>query len=93
MRQIIIFFLLLLLAQKSMTQEVLRVQNGALLTVENGASFTISGGLMLEKGSRLINNGKITLSKKGAYWRDSTATPYSYGNGIVVFRITSNGYR
>ena len=89
MRQIIfVFFLLLLLAQNSTAQETVRVQNGALLTVENGANLTISGGLMLEKGSQLTNNGRITLLKSktgGAYWRDSTNNPYSYGNGIVVF--------
>ena len=86
MRQIIYnCLLLLLLAVNATAQEVIRVQNGALLTLENGASLTISGGAMLEKGSQLINNGKITLLKKGAFWRDSTETSYPYGTGIVAF--------
>ncbi|HEY4290018.1 MAG TPA: T9SS type A sorting domain-containing protein [Puia sp.] len=89
MRQtIFIFFLPLLLVKSGMTQEVIRVQNGALLTVETGAGLTISGGLMLEKGSQLINNGRITLLKSktgGAFWRDNTDNPYPYGNGIVAF--------
>jgi hypothetical protein len=85
---IFLFFLLLLLAKNGAAQETIRVQNGALLTVESGAGLSISGGLMLEKGSQLINNGTITLLKNkasGGYWRDSTLTPYSYGNGIVAF--------
>jgi len=86
MRQIIYTCLLsLLLASNSTAQDVVRIQNGALLTVENGANLTISGGTMLEKGSRLINNGRITLLKKGAWWHDSTEAPYSYGTGIVAF--------
>lgn len=89
MRQTIYIFFLLL-AQNSKAQESIRVQNGALLTVENGAALTVSGGLMLEKGSQLINNGRVTLLKKGAYWQDSTATPYSYGNGIVVFNSSGD---
>ncbi|WP_431216124.1 T9SS type A sorting domain-containing protein [Puia sp. P3] len=64
------------------------MQNGAQLTIENGAGLFISGGLMLEKGSRLANNGRIDLSKSktgGAFWHDSTISPYSYGSGIAVF--------
>jgi len=92
MRQNIFIFFLLLLARNGTAQEAVRVQNGALLTVEKDAQLIISGGLMLEKGSQLINNGRITLWKNktsGAYWRDSTVTPYSYGNGVLT--LTSNG--
>ena len=84
---IIIFFLLLRLTMDGLCQDVVRVQKNAVLTIENGAILTISGGVMLEKGSQLINDGRITLLKSrmgSAYWRDSTDSPYSYGNGIVA---------
>lgn len=94
MRQtIFVFFLLLLLAGDGTAQEAIHVQNGAVLTVENGADLTIAGGLMLEKGSRLTNNGRITLLKNktnGGFWRDSTDTPYPYGNGIVSFNSSGD---
>jgi len=93
MRQIIFICpLFLLLAGNAAAQEVVRVQNGALLTVEKDASLTISGGAMLEKGSQLTNNGKITLLKIGAYWRDRTETTYSYGTGIVAFDGNGNQF-
>lgn len=93
MKSIIFLFLLVLLLKNGTAQEVVRVQHGAQLTVENGARLTISGGLMLEKGSQLINNGRITLSKSktGApWWRDSTDNPYPYGNGIVAFNSSGD---
>ncbi|MBS1603824.1 MAG: T9SS type A sorting domain-containing protein [Bacteroidetes bacterium] len=93
MRQIIIT-LFLLAAMDSMAQEVVRVQKGAKFTVENGALLTIAGGMALEKGSGLTNNGKITLLRNAvggqADWIDSSDMSYSYGSGVVVFNSSGD---
>lgn len=73
-------------------QEVMKVQNGALITVQNGAEMMVQGGLNLENGSTLVNNGTITLRQNGASgaanWTDNSLTPYNYGTGKVVFNGT-----
>src|ERR1700721_2818602 len=70
-------------------QEVLRVQNGAILTIQTGATLTLTGGITLSNGSQLVNNGTITLKQNGASgaadWNDNTAAAYSYGTGTTVF--------
>ncbi|MEO5564108.1 MAG: T9SS type A sorting domain-containing protein [Chitinophagaceae bacterium] len=70
------------------SQEVLHVQNNAVLTIQTGASITISGGIALDNGSRLTNNGIVTLTKntKGGSsdWIDNGATAYEYGPGKLV---------
>lgn len=71
------------------TQEVLRVQNGAVVTVQAGTQVTILGGVNLVNGSTLTNNGTITVKGNGASgtgdWTDNTLTPYSYGGGTFIF--------
>lgn len=69
-------------------QEVMRVQNNAVLSIQTGASITISGGITLDNGSKLTNNGIVTLIKntKGGSsdWIDNSATAYDYGTGKLV---------
>jgi hypothetical protein len=64
------------------TQEVIRVQNGAILTVGSGAVLTLNGGITLDNGGQLSNSG--TISAAGD-WTDNNVTTYGYGNGMVVF--------
>src|ERR1700722_1873737 len=70
-------------------QEVIRVQNGAILTVGSGAVLTVSGGITLDNGSRLNHSGTITVRSYGVSgtgdWMDNTVTPYTYGTGTTVF--------
>jgi hypothetical protein len=70
-------------------QEVLRVQNGAILTVGSGAVLTLNGGITLDNGSKLIHNGTITVKSYGTSgtgdWVDNGVTPYGYGSGVTVF--------
>lgn len=74
-------------------QEVIRVQNGAILTVENGAVLTLNGGITLDNGSRLNHSGTITVNSYGVSgtgdWTDNTVTPYAYGSGTTVFDGTA----
>jgi hypothetical protein len=71
------------------TQEVLRVQNGAIVTVGSGAVVTLNGGITLDNGSKLNHNGTITIKSYGASgtgdWTDNSVTAYGYGNGVTVF--------
>ena len=72
-----------------MTQEAIRVQNGAILTVGSGAVLTVNGGITLDNGSRLNHSGTITVKSYGVSgtgdWMDNTVSPYAYGSGTTVF--------
>lgn len=73
-------------------QEILRVQNGAVLTVQTGAQVTVLGGVNLVNGSTLTNNGIITVKGNGASgsgdWSDNSSSPYSHGSGSIIFNRT-----
>lgn len=73
-------------------QDVMKVQNGAILTVQNGAEMVIQGGLSFDNGSTLVNNGVIRLKENGASgaanWTDNTVTAYNYGAGKLVLNGT-----
>jgi len=72
-------------------QEVLRVQNGAVVTVQPGAQVTVLGGVTLTNGSTLTNNGTITVKGNTTSgtgdWTDNTAGGYQ-GTGTLVFNHT-----
>ncbi len=90
------FILLVLLAPAAAlrAQEVLRVQNGAQLTVSSGATRNLAGGITLANGSKLTNNGTITLRQNGssgaADWTDNTVAAYSYGVGTFLFNSSAS---
>jgi Secretion system C-terminal sorting domain len=65
------------------SQEVFQVQSGASVQVEKGAAITIYGGILLESGSMLVNNGTIQLNKGN--WTDHSLKPYYYGTGKTIF--------
>jgi hypothetical protein len=65
------------------SQEVLQIQNGASVHVEKGAAITLDGGIRLDDGSMLVNNGTIQLNKGN--WTDHTLKPYYYGSGKTIF--------
>ncbi len=70
-------------------QDVMKVQNGAVITVQNGADMVLLGGISLDNGSILNNNGTIWLKQNGvsgaADWKDNTVAGYNHGTGTVVF--------
>jgi len=74
-------------------QDVMKVQNGAVLTIQNGADIVLLGGISLDNGSTLTNNGTIRLKPNGvsgaANWTDITTTGYNYGTGKVIFNSSS----
>jgi len=88
-KKTLLFLIAVLLSANLQAQEVLRVQNGAVMSIQNGTSLTITGGMMLEKGSTVANSGKISLLRNSvageADWVDSTEDPYEYGSGTVAF--------
>jgi hypothetical protein len=92
MKRILLPLSLLAVSLLSNAQEVLHVQNGAVITVQNGAQFTVLGGVSLANGSTLTNNGTITVKGNGAAgsgdWADASSTPYNHGTGTIVFNRT-----
>ena len=71
------------------SQEILKVQSGASITLEAGAEITVLGGITLDDGSSLTNNGIITIKQNGASgaadFFDNSIAAYSYGSGKFVF--------
>jgi hypothetical protein len=88
------FLVAVILSADVQAQEVLRIQNGAVMSIQSGTSLTITGGVMLENGSTVANNGKISLLRNSvagnADWIDSTDGPYGYGSGTVVFNSSGD---
>ncbi len=70
-------------------QDVMKVQNGAVITVQSGAELLLQGGMSLDDGSSLVNNGTIRIRQNGASgaanWTDNTVSAYNYGTGTVIF--------
>ena len=64
-------------------QEVMRVQNGAIVTVGSGAVLSLKGGITLDNGSRLNHGGTIAVTGN---WVDNSSAAYGYGNGVTVFQ-------
>ncbi|MBK6829144.1 MAG: hypothetical protein IPG86_20845 [Chitinophagaceae bacterium] len=60
-----ICFLISFLPIGLQAQDVIKVQNGASITVQNGADIVVLGGIALDNGSSLVNNGSITLKQNG----------------------------
>jgi len=92
MKKNIFLLPLLFLGVTAYTQEVLKVQNGASITLEAGAEMTVAGGVTLDNGSTLANNGIFTIKQNGASgtgdFFDNTSTGYNYGTGKFVFNST-----
>lgn len=91
MKKTILITLFSTFAIASGAQEVLRVQNGAVVTVQPGTQVTVLGGVTLATGSTLTNNGTITvkgntISGTGD-WADNTTGGYQ-GTGTLVFNHT-----
>jgi len=78
-----------LLGKICWSQEVLHLTNGSNVTVQNGASLYLKGGLTLDNGSLLINNGTTWLKNNSlanqSDWRDNSFIGALGGNGLVVF--------
>lgn len=74
------------------SQEIMKVQSGAIFTVQSGAQVVVQGGITLDNGSTLSNAGTITIKQNGvsgaADWIDNTVTGYNYGAGKVIFNGT-----
>ena len=72
-----------------MSQEVLRLSNGGIITVQNGAELTLQGGITLDNGSLLINNGTTWLKNNSvanqSFWKDNSFIGALGGSGLVVF--------
>jgi hypothetical protein len=93
-KYIFILIVALIFSSGSFAQEVIRVQNGAVVSIQADATLNIAGGITMENGSTLTNNGTITLVKNTlsglADWIDNSATAYSYGTGTIVLNSSNN---
>jgi hypothetical protein len=69
------------------SQELVRIQNGAMLAVQKNADLTVQGDLILQDGSILVNYGVLNmLNPAGSNdFVDSSTLSYGYGAGALVF--------
>lgn len=70
-------------------QDLFFVQGSGRVFVQSNAQATVEGGVNLQNGSVLSNQGTITIKEIGAAgvtnWIDGTVIPYFHGDGTVVF--------
>jgi Secretion system C-terminal sorting domain len=92
-KYILVSIMVLPVLQNVSAQEVMHIKNSAVVSIQNGALLTIAGGVTLENGSTLINNGTVTLLKNTAGgssdWTDNSTTGYNYGTGMLVLNSNS----
>ena len=74
-------------------QQVVYLQNGGSLTIQNGAELHLLGGITLDNGSSLTNNGNLFLKNNvlsnASNWTDNSILGALTGTGIVIFNSTS----
>ena len=82
----------LLAGLNNSAQEVLRSKNGAVIAIQSGSELTIQGGITLENGSGLLNNGTLRLKNNsianGSDWIDNSISGALSGTGMVIFNST-----
>src|SRR5947207_8483815 len=93
MKKNTVFLFLLLATLNDSAQEVLRSKNGAVIAIQNGSELTIQGGITLENGSGLLNNGTLRLKNNsianGSDWIDNSISGVLSGTGQVIFNSTN----
>jgi hypothetical protein len=89
MKKYLAFVFFLSAAKIGTAQEVLHLQNSAIITIQNGAEVFLKGGITLENGSLLVNNGTTRLLNNvvasQSDWKDNSVIGALGGTGLVVF--------
>src|SRR5580765_7957761 len=84
----------LFIAVTCLAQEVFHVQNGGSVTVQNGVELILQGGIGLENGSSLSNNGTVRLKNNIVAnisdWIDNSVAGALNGTGVVIFNSINN---
>ena len=84
-----LLIILIIFTQPCLSQEVLHLNNGSILTVQAGASMYLQGGITLDNGSLLINNGITSLKNNSlanqSIWKDNSIIGALGGTGLVIF--------
>ena len=89
MKKNTVLLFLLLAGLNNSAQEVLRSKNGAVIAIQSGSELTIQGGITLENGSGLLNNGTLRLKNNsianGSDWIDNSISGALNGTGKIIF--------
>ncbi|HEU5166425.1 MAG TPA: hypothetical protein VFU29_12825 [Chitinophagaceae bacterium] len=84
-----LLIILIIFTQPCLSQEVLHLNNGSIITVQAGASMNLQGGITLDNGSLLINNGITSLKNNSlanqSNWKDNSVIGALGGTGLVIF--------
>ena len=94
MKKYLLFHLAFVLPLFTAAQEILHLQHGASVTIQNGVELTLMGGIGLDNGSSLINNGTLRLKNNSVAnqsdWTDNSGLGALSGTGLVIFNSTHN---
>jgi hypothetical protein len=92
MKKILLLNTFLLLLCFARGQEVIKIQNGGSLMIQSGTDLHLQGGITLENGSSLVNNGNLFLKNNIvsniSNWTDNSVINALTGTGIVIFNST-----
>src|SRR5439155_13956602 len=93
MKKLLILFFFLIIVLGCLAQEVLHLKNGSTVMVQNGVELTLQGGITMDNGSSLINNGTVRVKNNSVAnisdWIDNSAAGALSGNGWVIFNSTN----
>jgi PKD domain-containing protein len=93
MKKILLLNTFLFLLHFAFGQEVIKIQKGGGVTIQSGADLHLEGGITLDDGSSLLNNGTVFLKNNVlsniSNWTDNSVAGALSGTGIVIFNSTS----
>jgi hypothetical protein len=93
MKKILLLNTLLLVLCFGKAQEVIKIQTGGSVTIQSGTDLHLQGGISLDNGSSLLNNGNLFLKNNiisnSSNWTDNSIAGALSGTGIVIFNSTA----
>ncbi|MEO5946401.1 MAG: MopE-related protein [Chitinophagaceae bacterium] len=75
-------------------QQVIHLANGAVFSIKNNTEVSLLGGITLEEGSSVTNNGILRLKNNPvaniSNWIDNSSSGALSGTGMVIFNSSSS---
>lgn len=95
MKKKLVLFIGLSVAIICRAQQVIHLANGTVLSIQNNTEVSLKGGITLEEGSRLVNNGTLRLKNNPlanqSDWLDNSTAGALEGQGTIIFN-SENGH-
>ncbi len=93
MKKKFILFIAFSVAIVCRAQQVIHLANGAVFSIQNNTEVSMLGGITLEEGSSLTNNGMLRLKNNPvaniSNWTDNSLAGALSGTGMVIFNSSN----